>query len=678
MLLQLIRLAENPPEQSDRALWDRIDAEPEVARQWQQLQHVRELLDCGRAPPEPLTVPTDLLVAWLEGILTEARAAEVETACWKSTAQLAEVVSNYRFLNRVPIMSDPPTDLTRRILRLVPPLPIAQPLSSPSQQPVATPTNRLSPPTASDPVPHAEPTNGHRLDHRIVVARRDRSNNRRTRTTVAWFWPLLASAALLVALLFAAQQLSRVRAPAPGDRNIVRDQPPPVQSPDIERPSHRSPRDLPLDNPEDRLPGSRRSGEESLWALDGDTDIEPIPEPTDPPLDTEPLIVEQPPPKEFQLPEHSAPFELKWTDIRGLLATRGIEPGRWAGVDGKQIVDASATLVTLPGSWSSAELSSGGQLTMAPDTEISLAREDGPSSGMSLMLRRGKVALRGFPRGQRLRVHSGEHALDAESISEYATIAVSLIADDTVVSILDGEIQAADEHLTRHQQLVLGRELPRVVIPATEARDSLEWLEPPATDWTKRNAVLARLRKSTDLGSDLVKLFDKHETRQWATVWSLALVPEDSLWRALTHESRAVRLTALEVLRTIPRRDERLTALRQALHRELGAPGAGKFLEWILLARSRTLPKPAVAQGMLEGLTDRRLVVRQTAIYCLDQIYAKPFPRLTPPRYEPEHWSRESVMEWASYVKAVHELAENRNPHRGPANLQPVPQRPRN
>jgi hypothetical protein len=102
------------------------------------------------------------------------------------------------------------------------------------------------------------------------------------------------------------------------------------------------------------------------------------------------------------------------------------------------------------------------------------------------------------------------------------------------------------------------------------------------------------------------------------------------------------------------------------------------FLEWILLARGRTLPKPTVAQSMLEGLTDRRLVVRQTAIYCLDQIYAKPFPRLTPPRYEPEHWSRESVVEWVNYVKTVHELTENRSQRRGPANLQAVPQRQRN
>ncbi len=653
LIIQLIRLAEAPSGPQDQLLWDLIDSQPEVALRWQRLQLARQQLDDGNVSDGPLDLTPEELIEFLEDGLPDARIAEVEQKCWNSPAQLAELLSNYRFLNQPQVWGEPPATLTERCLHLAQPLPIAQ--SPPQAAPLGTEPSR------SQPMEVDRGRNGHAVpglwlaDAQPMLPRR-RRRSLRSRPTTIWVATISAVTAVVVLVVLLAFSQRKERS---SDPELVQ-----------QSPSRSTPR--PINS--HRLPGPRSGNVElqnddrsfgpppEMPAPEWPADVESLPD------SGEPFVVSDSPPlpETLPLPEKSVPFELLWTDIRGLLAASdGGSSGLWRGVDGKQSILGNIRLVTLPESWSTAEISSGGSLTMSGDTEISLGREDGPEQRLSILVHRGQVAVSGLSEGQQVHFIAGRHSWDARALRDYSSIAVSLAAETPLILVPQGEALANDVRLAYGQQASFSGEK---LSDAQPLEQSPLWLSPPKTDWSKRRAALATLRRSTNVKHDLVRLFDKPESRQWATVWSLALNPEESLVGALGHNSRAVRNSALEVLRTVPRRDPRIQQLRQAMVKEFGAQGANTLLGWILASRNRALPEPAVRQSMLEGLTDRRLMVRHAAIFCLDQIYARPFPRMTPPHYEPEHWSRESVVAWGAYTNSIHELVDGRAQRRSPAN----------
>lgn len=655
LILKLVRLAEadseSPLGPPDAAIDELIAANPEVARKWEMLLEIRKQLDDGEAAWGEVALAPGELLELLEGGVSDERAAELERVCWDSPAQLAELISNWRFLNGVHVECEMSPELRQRCMNLVRPLPVALPLPETPPQVIDEATERADRgdwESAERPMVSGGGYPFHSMHH-----------NRSRRINP---WVIVAVSVLTVATVVVLSFFM----PSPFDRPLKNDS---LVGPDqLKVP--RSGLDQP--QPESKQPTMSPSNDEQY--AEGNGTPEPRMEEDPPDLwePHEPLIVEHPPEPQrpephppIVTPDYVIPMELRWKDIYGLVAAReGGHEGHWRGIEGQQTLSDTTHLVTLPDCWSMAEISTGGKLTMASDTEISLSRKDGTPDELSMLVYRGNVAVSGLNEGQRVHLVAGRRSWDATALRDDSAFAISILEEQKpLMLVADGEIQSGEFRIGKHEQIQFdGDELPTIDKAAT----SPAWLNAPKFDWSKRRAALASLRASTDLDRDLVRLFDKAESRQWATLWCLALNPEGSLSSALNHDSRTVRATALEVLRTVPRHDPRLQQLRKAMVHQLGADGASTVLGWVLAARARGLPKPAVRQSMLEGLTDRRLIVRHAAIFCLEQIYVRPFPRMHAPNYEMEHWNRDSVAAWNAYTQAIHEMVDGRQLRRGP------------
>ena len=124
-LIDLLRLMEGLlPAPQDRDLREQLDEQPELRHRFQQLRRAAQAdplrPDDARAAEQ---LDEQTLAAFLEERLDPTQTARVEQACWDSSAMLAEIVSEFRFLNAHESDQESPIspELAERLLAIGPP-----------------------------------------------------------------------------------------------------------------------------------------------------------------------------------------------------------------------------------------------------------------------------------------------------------------------------------------------------------------------------------------------------------------------------------------------------------------------------------------------------------------------------------------------------------------------------
>src|SRR5262245_39583941 len=120
-LLTLLQWSERRAAGEPCAPWDVWRASStDAAWKSKQIEQAQELLRGGRPPDDvDSELSEEELAQFVDGRLASAEADRVEQGCWRSPAQLAEVVSALRFMSQPPY-DDLSQSLQARLIAIVP------------------------------------------------------------------------------------------------------------------------------------------------------------------------------------------------------------------------------------------------------------------------------------------------------------------------------------------------------------------------------------------------------------------------------------------------------------------------------------------------------------------------------------------------------------------------------
>lgn len=642
---------------AERDRW--LAESPDAPRQWSLVTEALRNLDNGCGPTGVEQLSAEQVAEYLEGSLGELGVREVEKACWKSAAQMAEVASAARFQRN---LSSPQasTSLHRRLLELAPTaprngtvakLPVAKPLAPPEEHP--TGSIEVQP-----------------ISLRATPPRRQHSK---------LAWPNVAAALALAAGLIGVlwvDSMRRTSDPMALDPHRVQPLPPPIVD---HSPEKNQPQRIPL-------PESSAPSQTAEVPVDGSTPRVPQSPPspvTDrpargmSPLESIAPAPERPAPLPLPPP---APDELAVDSVTGLLLLEETGQGVWRVGQGRHAVSASLKLASLADSFTTLKVPELGTLVFSGSAEATLTRQQDHS--WLLRLDQGRLAIRNLPAGRRLQIETGGTAWTAEGLEDSSSLAVIDGPAAAKAFVPDGRVALAGVEVSPYQvaQWVDGvmqpLESPAQIRQRAASQvldDGLEgrWLDPPndkaRREWkTLYGRLIDRLAEADDASAALDDSFGSSRDLRHAALlarWRIAaaqpqLQPQLA-WDTLNDRREPVRQAAVGYLLELPQRDARTVDMGRLLRVHLDDVTTDRMVQWLAVTRANQALTTPLALELGDSLSASELAVRQVAVSLL-QMHTQPLlqrARLKPPAYDaaaPVAKRSAAQREWSQIIRRVY------------------------
>lgn len=676
-LLTLVNWAERLAAGERCAPWEEWCAtSSEAARKWARVIEAREFLASGEAETtEEPEISAEELAEFVEGHLEAADARRVEAACWRSIAQLAELLSTARFMNQS-VGGEVPPQLESRLLALLP----GKKSQNGREQPFlfrlekgAGEEDAVQQETASAPAAiQRSPWIAGELPPAVqvppaLVALAPRAAEPRPLAS-AWLWSAAATALVLVVLLsgmlgyLAATLRQRGKlspqpiAVSPEDRMVspapVEERPStPMRAPD-EKPQTPTPKEsVPEVPPSAAVPAER--GSES--AVPVRTDERETPK-------VEPRRETPPGAPRFRPRVAPATPQLAVRTTQGVLLADAGERGVWHVAPANYSLIEPLKVMSLAESWTAAEAAGIGAFVWEGNAEAAVsALSDGT---IEVRLVHGRMAVRDLQAGAQVRLLSGEAAWTVRGVARGSTVAVVSDPLSPGLVVSRGEVEADGLQLLGGQMTrwLEGGPQPPVSLSAATPTSSgqqvltppvmnpwdLAWLQPPDENaqkqWRQVNGkVVERLSAVEDVGTELPKLLAAtREPRQAALLarWSLATgrgadKPRKT-WDLLADRRAAVRVAGVKSIVELPPGDERLEEMGRFFVANLGAGLAERLNQWHAAAWQPGAPPQSQTEEIIGHLQHNDLAVRQIAESYLELFTAAALQQMgiAPPAYD--------------------------------------------
>lgn len=640
------------------------DSSPDAARRAALLTDAAKKLEAGEWLGEPSGMSPELVAAYVDGKLSLPEAAQVEASCWSQPANLAEVISEWRFRRDHLVEAPPSRALSERLMALAP---------APGHVPSGAAPFPVSPVVSTGQRTTGDAQRRHGFSPRNFS-----------------FWHI-AVTTLTVIVTVATGWLAWLKfhdtraTPAPGKLAIDQDFPQrdrsrseavpdraPAVAPDLDGqrvaldPSE-SPESLPSDmrnpglaTPETErpleVPEFRPPGKQPQWVERRAT----MPGSRLPPGD-------RIGPRESELERFA---KLPVRSELGLLLTRRAGSSTWRVPTNELSLNEPLEFASLDDAWTSADIPDVGTLVWQGASSGRLrAVEDGT---LQIELERGHIAVQNLAAGARLDVRAEGARFQATGVGDYSTLAVVHEPIGAVVYVPTGIIAIGDTQVAARQAVRWSEERPSVprswdTVAASSALGSFDpsWLQAPderrRREWRGQYGKLAdRLRDSSDAAATLAELrLHTRDSRQAVLLarWNLAIAddPGRELWELLNDRGEAVRAVGVERLLQSTPRELREGAVYERLREATDDLVAKRVLEWTLAARRNPGLNANLARELVDQLQHPQLAVRQISVSLLERAAAPVFQQLRrkPPTYDASSsLSKRQVaqMEWRQIV----------------------------
>jgi hypothetical protein len=665
-LLTILEWAEQHAAGKDCAQRRRWLAEsPEAQRQWDLVLQAQHNLDGGQSSPGIELLSAEQVAEFLEGRLDLAAIRDTERACWRSPAQMAEVLSAVRF-ERQMVEQPQQADLGQRLLALetqpaarngVPrKLPVSNSLEALDSLPVVTPAIRVRP-----------------------------------RRAMPLGWPQVAAAAALAAGLLGVVcwLIWTLASPAPGNERMARE-------PVIEgsRPAPRpqpAPGPAPLQRPEPHNEQPRLSPQPSI----AQQPVQPPAPSNAPAQSTPPLEAIVPAPRENH-PQPQPPDELTIECDVGLLLVDADQRGSWRAAQGRQSVNQSIKLVCLPESFSTLTVPRLGTLILSGPVDATLSRQRDRS--WLLRLDRGRLAVRGVAAGQRLHFLADGVSWTAQGVGESSIVALAGDPATPSLFVPQGAVAVEGVEVSQGQvaRLAAGAWLPpeslsamaQPVSPVLDNGLEGRWLQGPddqqRREWKSFYGRLAdRVAAADDAGAAIGELFDStRDLRQAAllALWRLSTAEDprrvELVWDTLNDRREPVRQAAVRHLLELPQHDQRTVNTGRYLRIRLGNETASHVVQWLAATRANQPLAGAQAVELVESLMHAELSVRQIGLALLELHTRSVFERQRrkPPVYDAAASASRRLAGQREWRQLINRLYSARDPAslRGARGLAPA------
>jgi hypothetical protein len=650
------RAAGKPCAACDRWLADSAEA----AQQWEKIQTVQEHLDGGRGLSGVELLSAEQVAEYLEGRLEGAAAREVEHACWRSPAQMAELLSAVRFQQQPHVVAAT-ANLRGRLLALTPPAPAN---GSPQELPVIPrlKATTVDPPAAADQLPAVAPVKWLRPTGRVFLPGWQR-------VAAA----LTVAAGLIGALLWLVS--TRERPDLREERMAAdpRQQPAPAPVVERARPQIDPPRTSPPEAPppqvvESPLPEKPRRDDPSRSPDDRPArDVPPVEAIA--PAPTRPLPAPQP-----------SLEELVFDSAVGLLLLDDAGRGAWRVGRGRLAASGPIKLLSLAASFTTVEVPGLGTLVFNGSAEATLQRQ--PDRSWLLRLDHGRLGVRDLPMDQRLHFEVGPTAWSAQSLADASMLAVVDGPTTTSAFVAHGTVAVDGMELSQDQvtqwsggvrQPVDSLSLVRRPASSRIVDDGLDesWLQTPSAterrEWKMLHGRLAeRLAEAEDVPAAMDDLFDSSRDLRHAALlarWRIAIAdPERQpqlVWDALNDRREPVRRAAMHYLLELMPRDPRTVNMGRLFRVHLGDLATARIAQWLALTRTNQPLTAPVAAELGDALAADLLAVRQVAVSLLE-LHTQPVlrrARLNPPAFDaaaPMARRAAAQREWLQIIRRLY------------------------
>ena len=633
-LLTLIRLLEGTLSDSEgAAVRERLAVDPGLREHCRLLTEVLEapvsLDDLDRLDDES----PETISAFVDGRLTPDEAARFEAVCWQSPASLREVVEAYRATCESPVEVEIPHTARLAMARIVAAETQVQPASTPvngirrnGQKPRSI--NGQAPP----PVRQAPP---------IV----EQTGSRRRLTIVA----ILSAAA--VAVIVATVAFFAGRNGANRDDAVTDD------THDRE---HRN------KSVNDNLPHHPNRKQPAPPDL--------VPNPPHGSSGRNPAIAKRPSkrdnsPKNLP-PQRKQPVfaTLEYPEVHGVAGRRDDRASKWKGVlfpDESAKNDAPVTLRTLPAGWLRARFSSGLEFVMSDDTEVRIAsrkRTDADASDISLDVRRGRIAILGMRKGDRIRfrVPRGDGVNDWTIRSLAKASSVGFIRDDDAageVVVWDGEMDLGSRKLPSGRSVRWNSSGPG---SPTRPMSRHAWRTKPQQRSVLRKALAARLNRSGDLQRALLAAPRNANPREvlLQTRFAFSLDPVTAVPRASASKHEPQRMAAVMWLLKADPNQRQTAEVWRGVFRVTGPAATRVSLRsWYAAAARRQQANNTMLRKLAAGLNSKQpIFIRQSAIFFFRQITRQPLRD-----YDPDRPTKAAI---DKVIQATRRVIKTRRPNR--------------
>jgi hypothetical protein len=596
-----------------------------------------------------VNTPVPLVAAFVDGAITPQEESAVCRAILVDNSVLAEVVASVLALDEVSANADPlpalSDDLTARLFEFA-----SQSFSSIAGESVAA---------NGQPVATQETMEEKLREHSVQAV-----NTVQSQAKANWWRPtiaiLVAAACLLLIVWWVANQ-SVLRQKL---EQVVRTPEQEEGRESLEPTTQEAP--TPLTGSENETVAN--AAQESLNAAATNTSDVLTPERLSlGPLEVPKLVANTPEmpklnPSELKTAGFKAIKILQWKKISGLLARRTLNPdyaddAGWKGVRSGVDVDKvgltdSTQLVTLPMSRAEAEISDGGSMVMAADTELTFTPGDKASSA-KVSLSHGLIAFVDMPQDTAIEfTDSDRTAATIKWIGSKSTLLIAVTDAGLQAQVTGGEV-------TINQQSVRNSIVSIDSQSVTELEDRNTrlpaWVSRPVESIPVSKAALGQLANADSLADAIDQLLDGNppagetdSSRIMLSNWRAAL-SDSNLLRSGESRSPLVRLQALQRLLALPEWDVRYRHSWQRFATTVNSEADLTFLRqaFELVRRGGKLNVAQIAQ-LVKLLDSPLLTVRSLSDFILRSNFGGG------PQFDPhlQPSSRGSGL-WKRYISAV-------------------------
>src|SRR5262245_30151787 len=462
-LLTLLQWSERRAAGEPCAPWDVWCASSTDAT-WKskQIEQAQELLRGGRSPNDvDFELSEEELAQYVDDRLADADADRVEQSCWRSPAQLAEILSNLRFLNQ-PLSKQTSPNLEARLIELAPP-------PAPQRTNGRPPKFRLASATVAEVAP---------ADAENVVAPPIAST---ATTGELRFWPVVAVTLLGAIVLsglagwFAGKWHHEIKSPpiahGPTEDQVtprvqINDEPPPLRE---EREPSVTPlpdnQSTPIPTPSPELP---KRPVESLPAT---------------PIDSKQDPSRTNPPGAPRLRPRIAPPrpQLAFQSVQGVLLIDPGQRGSWRVASNTHSLAEPVNVLSLAESWTTVDVPGLGRLIWEGNAEASIQML--LDDLIEIRLIHGRFGIERLKADAQVRVLAGDAACTVRGVDGESTLAVVCDPVSPGLHVVSGAVMVEETELVAGQitRWVDGiPQTPQPIVPVAAAPTGTTPLSPPA------------------------------------------------------------------------------------------------------------------------------------------------------------------------------------------------------